>query len=82
MPFQVTGLLSTITPLDILDILIVAFILYKMYMGVKDTRALALLKGIIVLLVITLLSKVLELYVIYWLLQKLMTIRKSLIRWY
>ena len=73
MPFQVTGLLSTITPLDILDILIVAFILYKMYMGVKDTRALALLKGIIVLLVITLLSKVLELYVIYWLLQKLMT---------
>ncbi|MBQ5636314.1 MAG: diadenylate cyclase CdaA [Selenomonadales bacterium] len=73
MAFQVTGLLSTITLLDIVDILIVAFILYKMYMGVKDTRALALFKGIIVLLVITLLSKVLELYVIYWLLQKLMT---------
>ena len=73
MPFQVTGLISTITPLDIVDILIVAFILYKMYMGVKDSRALALFKGIIVLLGITFLSKVLELYVIYWLLQKLMT---------
>lgn len=73
MPLQITGLISTITFLDIVDILIVAFILYKLYMGVKDTRALALFKGIITLLVITLLSKVLQLYVIYWLLQKLMT---------
>lgn len=73
MPLQITGLISTITFLDIVDILIVAFILYKLYMGVKDTRALALFKGIIILLVITLLSKVLQLYVIYWLLQKLMT---------
>lgn len=73
MPLQITGLISTITFLDIVDILIVAFILYKLYMGVKDTRALALFKGIIILLVITLISKVLQLYVIYWLLQKLMT---------
>ncbi len=73
MPLQITGLISTITFLDIVDILIVAFILYKLYMGVKDTRALALFKGIIILLMITLLSKVLQLYVIYWLLQKLMT---------
>ena len=31
MPTQFSGILSTITPLDILDILIVSFILYRVY---------------------------------------------------
>ncbi|MEG6586936.1 diadenylate cyclase CdaA [Dendrosporobacter sp. 1207_IL3150] len=71
---QIQGLISTISLLDILDILIVAVVLYKLYVMIKDTRALALLKGLIVLLIITLVSRWLGLNVIYWLMQKTMTV--------
>jgi len=74
MLIQLRGIISTITPLDIIDILIVAMVLYKLYMLIKDTRALALLKGLIVLLVATLVSKWAGLNVINWLLQKTMTV--------
>ncbi|SDF51599.1 diadenylate cyclase CdaA [Sporolituus thermophilus] len=70
MLLQIRGILSTITLLDIVDILIVAFVLYKLYFMIKDTRAVALLKGLVVLLFATLVSKWLGLNVINWLLQK------------
>ena len=54
MPIQLQGLMSTITFLDIIDIAVVAFLLYKMYIYIKDTRAMVLLKGLLVLLAITL----------------------------
>jgi diadenylate cyclase len=57
-----------------MDIVIVAFVLYKLYVMIKDTRAVALLKGLIVLLLATLVSKWLGLNVINWLLQKTMTV--------
>lgn len=47
MPIQLKGVLSTISLLDIVDILIVAFILYKLYVMLKDTRAITLLKGLL-----------------------------------
>ncbi len=71
---QMKGLLSTVSFLDLFEILIVAVVLYKLYIIIKDTRALALLKGLIVLMVVTVLSKGLGLNVIYWLLQKTMTV--------
>lgn len=71
---QVQGILTTINLLDFVDIVIVAFVLYKLYFMIKDTRAIALLKGLSVLLVATLVSKWLELHVINWLLQKTMTV--------
>ncbi|MDU2065071.1 MAG: diadenylate cyclase CdaA [Sporomusaceae bacterium] len=74
MLLQIRGILATITLLDIVDILIVAFFLYKFYSMMKDTRAVALLKGLIVLLVATLVSKWLGLNVINWILQKTMTV--------
>ena len=37
MPIQLQGLMSTITFLDIIDIAVVAFLLYKMYIYIKDT---------------------------------------------
>ncbi len=74
MLLQVRGILSTIGWRDIIDILLVAVLLYKLYMMIKDTRALTLLKGLIVLLVATLVSKWLGLNVINWLLQKSMTV--------
>ncbi|MBP2645179.1 MAG: hypothetical protein H6Q75_619 [Firmicutes bacterium] len=71
---QIQGIMSIIGWLDIIDILIVATVLYKIYIMIRDTRAVALLKGLIVLLVATLISKWLSLNVINWLLQKTMTV--------
>jgi len=74
MPTQFRGILSTITLLDILDILIVAFILYRVYVMLEDTRAITLVKGILVLLGITVAASYFELHVISWLLQKSVTL--------
>ena len=51
-----------------LDIGIIAFIIYKLMMLIKETRAEQLIKGIIVLIVITKLSDILQLNTMYWLL--------------
>ncbi|MBP2655380.1 MAG: hypothetical protein H6Q73_2949 [Firmicutes bacterium] len=74
MLLQIQGIISTIGWLDIIDILLVAVLLYKLYIMIRDTRAVALLKGLIVLLIATLVSKWLSLNVINWLLQKTMTV--------
>ena len=71
---QLQGVLSTIGLLDFIDVAIVAYVLYRMYYMIKDTRAVALLKGLFVLLAFTALSKWLGLNVINWLLQKTMTV--------
>ena len=55
MPFelpyhlQFRSIISTIGPMDILDIFIVAVILYKVCVMLQDTRAITLVKGILVL---------------------------------
>ncbi len=74
LPTQFRGMLSTIGILDILDILVVAFILYKIYAMLKDTRAITLLKGVVVLLVVTAITTWFNLYVIAWLLQHTVTL--------
>ena len=74
IPTQFRGILSTITLLDILDILIVAFILYRVYLMLEDTRAITLAKGILVLLGVTVIASYFELHVISWLLQKSVTL--------
>jgi diadenylate cyclase len=74
IPLQLRGILSTITFLDVIDILLVAFVLYKLYYLIKDTRAVALLKGLVVLLMATLISRWFGFNVINWLLQKAMTV--------
>ena len=71
---QFNAIISTISLLDIFDMVIVAFVLYKLYVMIKDTRALALLKGLIVMLIFTVISRWLGLNVVYWLLQKTMTV--------
>ena len=69
-PMQLHGIISTIRPLDIVDILIVAAILYKIYEMLQDTRAITLVKGLIVLFTLTVVCSWLNLHVISWLLQK------------
>ena len=55
---------------DIIDILIVTYIFYKVFMFIKDTRAEQVLKGIVLLFVITQISKIFKLHTLYWILIK------------
>lgn len=59
---------------DVIDILIVAAVLYKLFTLIRETRAEQLTKGIVVLLVLTKLSEWLELYTINWILNNAMTV--------
>lgn len=59
---------------DVLDILIVAFVLYKMILLIRGTRAVQLLKGIVVILLATGVSSALQLNALNWLLDKILTI--------
>ena len=74
MPSGFHGILSTITVLDAFDILVVAIILYKVYEMLQDTRAITLVKGVLVLLGLTIVCSWLDLHVISWLLQKSVTL--------
>ena len=74
IPSQIHGLIRTVGFWDVVDILIVAVILYKVYEMLQDTRAITLVKGLIVLMIVTLVSGLLELHVISWLLQKTVTL--------
>ena len=75
---QIQGVLYTVSILDILDIIVVAYFLNKLYQMLKNTRAASLVKGLLVLFAATLVSKWLNLYVINWLLEKSMVIGWSM----
>ena len=57
-----------ITINDIIDISIVAYIFYKIFMFIKDTRAAQVLKGILFLLVATQISNTFKLHTLHWIL--------------
>lgn len=59
---------------DIIDIIIVAFVFYKLYMLIRETRAEQLTKGLIILLVATKLSQWSKLYVVNYILRNTMTV--------
>lgn len=59
---------------DVVDILVVAFFFYRIYALIKNTRATALLKGLLFLGFLSLLSGSLQLHVVNWILEKLMTV--------
>lgn len=56
--------------IDIIEILIIMFALYHMILWVKNTRAWMLVKGLIVLLVISLIATLLRMNVILWIFSK------------
>ena len=59
---------------DVLDILIVAFVVYKVLGFIRETRAEQLVKGLLVLVVATFLSEFFNLYTLNWILKQTMTI--------
>ncbi len=72
-PEKLGGLISTIRPSDILEIILVAIILYKLYAMLEGTRAITLVKGILVLFTANFLCNILQLNLLSWLFEKIMT---------
>ncbi|RYD05256.1 hypothetical protein N752_10700 [Desulforamulus aquiferis] len=58
---------------SILDIILVTFVFYRFMRIIQGTRAVQLIKGLVVLLVANTVSSWLHLYTINWLLQQVMT---------
>ena len=74
MIVQLQGLLATIGVLDIIDIVVVAYFLYRVYLMLKNTRAATLVKGLLVLVGFMIICWAVNLHVISWLLEKSMTV--------
>lgn len=60
--------------LSIVDILIVAYVFYKCITMIQGTRAVQLLKGLLFLVLATVVSKWVGLIMVNWILEKLMTV--------
>lgn len=65
---QIVYAVSNIRVFDIIDILVIAFLIYKAIEFLRETRAGQLAKGIIVLVVVYLLAKLFDLAVLRWVL--------------
>ena len=71
---EVLDLFMNINIRVIIDMAIVAFVFYKLYMLIRQTRAEQLIKGILVLLIATQVSGWLQFHVINWILRNTMTV--------
>jgi diadenylate cyclase len=67
------NLFDTFSLTSIIDIAIVAFVLYRLMLLIKGTRAVQLLKGLAVLVLANAVSSLLHLYTLQWLLKQAMT---------
>lgn len=63
---------SSIRLLDILDIIVVSFVFYKLLVLIKGTRAEQLIKGLIILMVVSKLSDLAKLYTMHFILDNTM----------
>ena len=68
------SLLPQISFMNVLEVLIIAFIIYEILVLIKKTKAMTLLKGILMILIFTVLAYVLRMNVILWLLERVSTI--------
>lgn len=68
------NVISGIGIMDIIDILIVAFLIYRVLGFIRETRAEQLIKGLLVLVLATFLSEILNLHTVNWMLKGIMTL--------
>lgn len=59
---------------DILDILVVAYLIYVILVWIKDTRTWALFKGVVIILVVAIVSYLLQLHTVWWILSNTITV--------
>lgn len=65
---------KNIKPWSVLDIIVVAYIFYKIYMLINETRAQQLLKGILLIFLLIPISDFLQLTMLHWILNETITI--------
>ena len=66
--------MPAINIIDIIEILIIAFAVYHIIIWIKDTRAWALMKGIVVLFIVWLIAVIFGMNVLLWIFQNAMVI--------
>ncbi|MGL4363014.1 MAG: diadenylate cyclase CdaA [Cellulosilyticaceae bacterium] len=59
---------------DIVDILVVAFLIYKVLIWIKDSRTWALLKGVLIVIISAVLAYVFQLHTIWWIIENAITL--------
>ena len=64
---------------DIIEILVIAFLVYEIMLWIKNTKAWSLLKGIVVILVFLLFAEIFEMNTILWIANRLFTIAATVI---
>ena len=64
---------------DIVEILVIAFLVYEIMLWIKNTKAWSLLKGIVVILVFLLFAEIFEMNTILWIANRLFTIAATVI---
>ena len=69
-----TGLLMSIKITDLIDIVIVAFLLYKMFGFIRETRAQQLFRGILLIVAVFIISQIFNLSLLNWLMTRLITV--------
>ncbi len=67
------SIVSSVGITDVLDIAIIAFLIYKLLGFIRETRAEQLAKGLLLLVVATVLSKWFHLYTLHWLLSGILS---------
>ena len=72
--YTIVNTVKNITPISILDIIVVAYIFYKIYMLINETRAQQLMKGILLIVLLIPISKFLNLMMLNWILNETITI--------
>jgi diadenylate cyclase len=65
-----SDLWTAVGPLDLLDILVVAFLIYRLLVVVRGTRAIQVLGGLLLLAGLYGISRILELSTVNWILEK------------
>lgn len=68
------NIISGIGIMDVIDIAIVAYLIYKVLGFIKATRAEQLLKGLLVLVIVMVLADFLNLHTLSWILKSIMTL--------
>lgn len=71
---NLTGILMSIKTTDIIDIVVVAYLLYKLLGFIKETRAQQLFRGILLIAVFFLISEIFNLSLLNWLFTRLITV--------
>lgn len=70
---SIQSIMSNFRPEDALDIAIVSYIVYKMIGFIRETRAMQLIRGLVIIIVAFFISDIFSLYLLNWLLKSLFT---------